>query len=68
MLQFFSYVGLGSEDYIPKDALLRFSGAYDLADGFELIVGTDIFVGDEEGDFGQYGDNNLVYTKVKYSF
>lgn len=62
MLEFFSYVGLTSED-----ALLRPKATYDLADGLEWIVGADIFIGDS-GDFGQYDDNDLVYTKIKYSF
>ena len=62
MVEFFSYVGLTNED-----ALLRPKVTYDLADGLELVFGADIFLGDE-GDFGQYDDNDLVYTKVKYSF
>ena len=62
MVEFFSYVGLTNED-----ALLRPKVTYDLADGLEWVVGADIFLGDE-GDFGQYDDNDLVYTKVKYSF
>jgi len=62
MVEFFSYIGLTNED-----ALLRPKVTYDLADGLELVVGADIFLGDE-GDFGQYDDNDLVYTKVKYSF
>ena len=62
MIEFFSYVGLNNED-----ALLRPKVTYDLADGLEWVVGSDIFLGDS-GDFGQYNDNNLVYTKVKYSF
>jgi len=62
MLEFFSYVGLSNED-----SLLRPKVTYDLADGLEIILGADIFLGDS-GDFGQYDDNDLIYTKVKYSF
>jgi len=62
LLEFFSYVGLSNED-----SLLRPKVTYDLADGLEWILGADIFLGDE-GDFGQYDDNDLVYTKLKYSF
>jgi len=61
-VEFFSYVGLSNED-----ALLRPKVTYNIADGLEWIVGSDIFLGDS-GDFGQYDDNDLVYTKVKYSF
>lgn len=62
IVEFFSYVGLTN-----KDTLLRPKVTYDLADGLELVLGADIFLGNE-GDFGQYDDNDLVYTKVKYSF
>lgn len=62
MVEFFSYVGLTNED-----ALLRPKVTYDLTDGLEWVVGADIFLGDE-GDFGQYDNNDLVYTKIKYSF
>jgi hypothetical protein len=62
VLEFFSYIGLSNED-----SLLQPKVTYDLADGLELILGADIFLGDS-GDFGQYDDNDLVYTKLKYSF
>ncbi len=62
MVEFFSYVGLSNED-----ALLRPKVTYDIADGLEWVVGSDIFLGDS-GNFGQYADNDLVYTKLKYSF
>ncbi len=62
MVEFFSYIGLTNED-----ALLRPKVTYNLADGLEWIAGADIFLGDS-GDFGQYDDNDLVYTKIKYSF
>jgi hypothetical protein len=62
LLEFFSYIGL-----TDSDALLRPKITYDLADGLELLLGGDIFIGDE-GNFGQYNDNNRIYTKLKYSF
>ena len=61
-LELFSYIGLNN-----SDALIRPKVIYDLADGFELLLGANIFVGDE-GRFGQYNDNDMIYTKVKYSF
>ncbi|MDP8267421.1 MAG: hypothetical protein P9L97_01715 [Candidatus Tenebribacter davisii] len=61
-LEFFSYYGINNED-----ALLRPKIAYDLADGFEVQLGANIFVGDE-GNFGQYNDNDMVYVKVRYDF
>lgn len=61
-LELFSYIGLNN-----SDALIRPKITYDLADGFELLLGANIFLG-SEGRFGQYDDNDMVYTKIKYSF
>ena len=32
------------------------------------VLGSNIFIGDEKGDFGQYKDNSMAYLKLKYSF
>ena len=61
-LEFFSYYGINNED-----ALLRPKIAYDLADGFEVQLGANIFVG-EEGNFGQYDENDMLFMKVRYDF
>ncbi len=61
-LELFSYIGLNN-----SDALIRPKITYDLADGFELLLGANIFVG-SEGNFGQYDNNDMIYAKVKYSF
>jgi len=61
-LNLFSYYGINSED-----ALLRPKIIYDFADGFEVQLGANIFVG-EEGNFGQYNENDMVYMKVRYDF
>ena len=61
-MELFSYIGLNSED-----ALIRPKITYDLTDGFEILVGANIFIGDE-GKFGQYDDNDMIYSKTKYSF
>ncbi|MBC8233432.1 hypothetical protein H8E77_28115 [bacterium] len=50
------------------DALIRPKLTYDLADGFEVVVGANIFTGPQEGQFGQFNENDMAYTKVKYSF
>ncbi|MEA1987481.1 MAG: DUF1302 family protein [Candidatus Marinimicrobia bacterium] len=60
--EFFSYIGFNS-----NDALIRPKISYDLSDGFEVIFGANIFVGDE-GKFGNYDDNDMLYAKIKYSF
>jgi len=61
-VELFSYLGLNHQD-----ALIRPKITYDLADGFEILLGANIFVG-TEGKFGQYDDNDMVVAKVKYSF
>jgi Protein of unknown function (DUF1302) len=61
-LEFFSYYGINNED-----ALLRPKIAYDLADGFEVQLGANVFVG-EEGNFGQYDENDMLFMKVRYDF
>ncbi len=61
-LEIFSYLGLSD-----SDALLRPKVSYDMTDGFEILVGADLFMGDE-GTFGVYHENDSVYAKVKYSF
>ncbi|MDZ7859193.1 MAG: DUF1302 family protein [Candidatus Krumholzibacteriota bacterium] len=61
-LELFYYIGLNN-----NDALIRPSIYYDLYDGFELLAGANLFIG-EEGRFGQYDENDMVYAKLKYSF
>ncbi|MCD6337125.1 MAG: hypothetical protein J7M01_02700 [Candidatus Marinimicrobia bacterium] len=62
-LELFSYIGLSN-----KDALIRPKISYDFDDSFSLHLGANIFVGDRDGQFGQYQDNSMIYTKIKYSF
>jgi len=61
-LELFSYIGFNNED-----ALMRPRIYYDLTDGFEILLGANIFTGNE-GQFGQYSENNMGYFKIKYSF
>ena len=48
-------------------SLVRPKITYDLADGFEVLFGANIFTG-TTGMFGQFNDNDMVYTKIKFSF
>jgi hypothetical protein len=61
-LELFSYVGLNNED-----ALLKLRAFYFPYDGVGIELGTNLFMG-ETGTFGQYNNNNMLYTRVKYSF
>jgi hypothetical protein len=62
-LELFSYVGLNY-----GDALIRPKVTYDFSDSFSILLGSNIFVGDERGQFGRYADNSMIYTKIKYNF
>ena len=62
-LELFSYVGL---NYC--DALIRPKVTYDFSDSFSILLGSNIFVGDDRGMFGRYNDNSMIYTKIKYNF
>ena len=64
----FTVSGMHYYDLDEGDSLTRFSGEYELKDGFSLFIGSDIFKGDRAGDFGRYRDNTQVWAKVKYSF
>jgi len=62
-IELFSYVGLTGED-----ALIRPKITYDFDDSFSILLGANIFTGSRDGQFGQYQDNSMVYTKIKYNF
>lgn len=62
-LDLFSYIGLDD-----GDALIRPKITYDFDDSFSILLGSNIFVGDREGMFGQYQDNSMLYAKIKYNF
>ena len=61
-LSLFSYYGINNED-----ALIRPKIAYDIADGFNILLGANIFVG-KKGNFGQFDDNDMIYSKIKFDF
>ncbi len=60
--ELFAYIGLNDED-----ALIRPKVIYDFSDGFDIIFGVNIFTGNK-GKFGQYDDNDMIFSKIKYSF
>lgn len=62
-LDLFSYIGLDD-----GDALIRPKITYDFDDSFSILLGSNIFVGDRDGMFGQYQDNSMLYAKIKYNF
>lgn len=62
-LELFSYLGLNNED-----ALVRPKVTYDFDDSFSVLLGANLFMGNDGGRFGQYKDNSMIYTKIKYNF
>jgi hypothetical protein len=56
------YYGIENED-----ALLRPKIVYDFADGINVILGANIFLGNQ-GNFGQFDENDMTYLKLKYNF
>lgn len=62
-LELFSYIGLSDHD-----ALIRPKITYDFDDSFSILLGGNIFVGERDGQFGQYQDNSMAYMKIKYNF
>lgn len=61
-LELFSYIGLNE-----PDALVRPRVMYNFADGFRIQAGANVFAGDE-GRFGRFDDNDMVYLKIRFSF
>ncbi len=61
-VELFAYAGLND-----RDALIRPKVTYSFADGFDIQAGANIFTGDE-GRFGQYSTNDMLYAKLKFSF
>jgi len=62
-LEFFSYYSINNEDALIKPKI-----SYKYTDELELTLGAYIFIGDDDGLFGQYEDNSMVYTRVKLNF
>ena len=62
-LELFSYVELTNEV-----ALIRPKMSYDFEDSFSILLGSNIFVGNKKGRFGQYSNNSMIYVILKYHF
>lgn len=62
-LELFAYM-----EFDPGNALLRPSVTWSMEDGVELKTGAEIFLGDDEGTFGMYGDNTMAYVSLRWYF
>lgn len=63
ILELFTYLGLDDEDALIRPRIL-----WDLADGYELQFGMNIFTGPASGTFGRFDANDMAFTKLKLSF
>ena len=54
-------------DLNENEIYTRPKADYDLTDALHLMLGADIFCGDD-GQFGRYRNNSQVWVKVKYNF
>ncbi len=61
-VELFGYLGLNNED-----SFIRLRSFYLPYDGLTIELGYNLFSGNE-GTFGQYDDNDMIYTKIKYNF
>ncbi|MDH5717752.1 MAG: hypothetical protein OEZ22_08950 [Spirochaetia bacterium] len=61
-IQFFVYYDIDN-----KSSLMRPKITYKYADGFDILLAANIFTG-SQGKFGQYNDNDMVYSKISYHF
>ena len=59
----FGYAGLD-----PLDSLLRPKVSFWIEDGLEVSAGADLFLGEEDGRFGVYGDRSQVTAAVRWYF
>lgn len=61
-LELFTYIGIND-----GDALLRPKIGYDFGNGLGFTLGANIFTGDN-GMFGQYDYNDMLYAKIRADF
>lgn len=57
-----------------RDWLIQFQGTYEIADGFEMTLGTNIMGGNDvepfygHFSFNQYQDNSFLFSRITYFF
>jgi hypothetical protein len=62
MLEFFAYL-----EFDDFNALIKPKITYDLSDDVDILFGANLFLGDS-GTFGQFDNNDMIYSKIKLSF
>lgn len=55
-------------DLSVDDIYLRPKATYDFTDNWQVQMGANIFLGNQDTFFGQFQENTNVYTALRYSF
>jgi len=55
-------------NYSDGSSMLRPKVSYEFSDEVLGRVGVDMFEGDKTDFFGQFADNDRVYTEIEYTF
>ncbi len=61
-------------NFTGKDWLIQFQGTYEITDGFEASLGTNLMGGNEVDpfyghfSFNQYRDNSFIFSRITYFF
>lgn len=61
-------------NFSGNDWLFQFQGTYEIADGFEASIGTNLMGGNEVDpyyghfSFNQYRDNSFIFSRITYFF
>lgn len=65
---------LNRYNFAGNDWLLQFQGTYEMTDGLEFTIGTNLMGGDQidpfygHFSFNQYRDNSFIFTRITYYF
>jgi hypothetical protein len=59
---------IGLYSWSDQSWMLRPKASYEFSDHIKATVGVDLFGGNSSAFFGQFADNDRVYTEVEYSF
>ncbi len=62
LFEFFTYL-----EFDEFNALIKQKVTYDLSDDINLVLGANLFLGDS-GTFGIFDNNDMLYSKIKFSF
>ncbi|HBE03640.1 MAG TPA: hypothetical protein DC049_14395 [Spirochaetia bacterium] len=50
------------------DMMIKPKIEYAVLDALSVQLGGNIFIGGQNGKFGRYNENDMIFTRIKYSF